>query len=81
MTELKVDPIKYAWEQCNRGACLPEVLTRSNTGPPLTYNLSSALILSGSRAERATVQAAIHSRILGSRRRAPNRKFRPPDFS
>ena len=67
MYEGRVDPIRYAWERCNRGVSLPAVLARSTGPAPMASSLSSYrtpavdIVVSAI----ATARAAIHSRIVG----------------
>jgi hypothetical protein len=65
--ESKVDPIRYAWERCNRGVSLPAVLARSTGPAPMGSSLSSyrAPAVAIPVSALAAARAAVHSRIVG----------------
>jgi len=62
----RVDPIRYAWEHCNRGVSLPGALVRS-TGPAPTVGLSASTSVAQAAAAAATIRAALHSLIIRGR--------------
>jgi len=65
----RVDPIRYAWEHCNRGVSLPNVLVRSTGPAPLAASRATPIAQPAS--EAATLRAAVHSLIVsGTPRRA-----------
>jgi hypothetical protein len=58
-----VDPIQYAWELCNEGTALPEVLARSGFRDPNTGKLTG---------KAYAARAVVHSGIIRRRAARPN---------
>jgi hypothetical protein len=70
-----VDPIRYAWESCNRGVPFPSALRRSATASAVATSLSNAhtdLSPEAAGAGVSTAQAALHSFVVGDLRRIAN---------
>jgi len=68
MYEVRVDPIRYAWERCNRRVSFPSVLSKSagpaaSLGGPLSLSYTPTLAQSASGP--TIVQRALHSLIVG----------------
>jgi len=72
MAEDRIDPVRYAWERCNRGVSLPDVLVKG-VGPSPFVSASTSgrtTAVSHTAFGEATVRAALHAFAGGAYRRS-----------